>query len=138
MDLSVWILICLMAICTSAEVESKPKSGRGKGSMWWYVDYSYHLTYLCFICHCVGLLKKFIWLKQSNIVRVSIADYNITNNAVLTCHRKRDSILIWTVKCHLFCGFKGTESFLINRFSIEMFQLSGRLLYCNRGVINHS
>lgn len=44
MDLSVWILICLMAICTSAEVESKPKSGRGKGSMWWYVNIFFYLN----------------------------------------------------------------------------------------------
>ncbi|GAB0088958.1 Protein Wnt [Sergentomyia squamirostris] len=35
MDLSVLVFIYLMAICTSSEVESKHKPGRGRGSMWW-------------------------------------------------------------------------------------------------------
>uniref|UniRef100_A0A1B0CVR7 Protein Wnt n=1 Tax=Lutzomyia longipalpis TaxID=7200 RepID=A0A1B0CVR7_LUTLO len=35
MDLSVLVFIYLLAICTSSEVESKHKPGRGRGSMWW-------------------------------------------------------------------------------------------------------
>ncbi|XP_063702334.1 protein wingless [Culicoides brevitarsis] len=35
MDKSIIFLVCLMALCTCAEVESRNKPGRGRGSMWW-------------------------------------------------------------------------------------------------------
>jgi len=34
MDLSYIFIVCLLALC-SADAESKQKSGRGRGSMWW-------------------------------------------------------------------------------------------------------
>ncbi|XP_036322048.1 protein wingless-like [Rhagoletis pomonella] len=35
MDLSQFLYLCLIVLCTNTATESKQKPGRGRGSMWW-------------------------------------------------------------------------------------------------------
>lgn len=51
MDLTVLIFTYLLALCTCFEAESKQKPGRGRGSMWWYVNSHYNI--ILFVDKCI-------------------------------------------------------------------------------------